>query len=142
VSFRFTHELFPVSERDQVYVLQQGGVPEANQFINLELKGLVDETLDFFDSPDCAIVARACFEQLFKVFITSLSPCFKDSAPPSAQSEPTFQHPLNKIAEVEERTSRLVNLLPAATRETRTILAGLPNIYVEVGLSFRQAISD
>jgi len=106
-------------------------MPPEDCTIDTTLKQLLDETEDFINSQDFAIVRSTCMDRLFKTFLDGIEPAFK--SPPKRPESPSNFHPRlqNSIEEIDERTTRLVNLLPQVTKESRLILEGMPNTYAE-----------
>ena len=143
----FSASLMPMTEQQELDVLKQGGVPAHDLHINAELRRILDETSDFLESRDFIVVQRSCLDHLFSTLLSSLDPMFREAVEPSSQSAPDdhFQHPqLARFTELAEKSARLVNLLPAVSREGHAILKGSPNEYVEVSFhpSIQSLLSD
>ena len=122
----FASSLLPPDVAAETLVLTQAG---STSSVSSQLRSLLDETADIFDSPDFTHVFQVVLDRLFETFTSTLEEqAFQD--PPLPQGD--FQHPLAKFEEMHEKTARLVDLLPASARESRSVMLDLPNRYLEV----------
>ena len=129
-AFSFASAIFPMRAQDVTETLEQSGLADTQ--IRPALRSLLDETRDFVESPDFAIVLRSCLDRLFAMLVSSLGHLFVDDAaslpPLPASASGLGQH---RFSEVQEKKVKLAAILPALARCSHTVFNGLPNEYAE-----------
>lgn len=126
----FASALFPSNLIDEQESLSECGLPPSivASGISPQLRGLLNETQDFLDSPDFSIVLRSCLDKTFELLSSSLGHLFVDM--PTVAS--------GRFEEVAERKVRLAAILPALARASHSILQDTPNEYADALASNRE----
>lgn len=116
----------PTSVEEEIETLTSGGITLESSNIPPQLRNLLDETTDIFESSDCALVQRTLLDSLFSQLLSALEQPFR------LQSRGAVRDQGSRFEDVTERTAKLASLLPTMTRQSHLILNGLPNEYFDV----------
>lgn len=125
----FSASLFPSTPSAEFQTLSSGGLPPSSYSAGLpaQLRELLNETQEFLDCSDGALVRKLCLDTLFGKLAGECEGAFSGGVGLEEGEGSRFE-------DVTERTVRLAGLLPSVARQSHLVLNGLPNTYVEVRL--------
>lgn len=123
--YSFEAVILPSTAPEEAETLKNSGLvtfEDDSASVGPELRQLLDETLDFIESPDFAVVLRSCLNRTFARLAQSLAHLFADASIPSSTT---------RFSEVTESKVRLAAILPALGRATHSVLMEMPNEYAD-----------
>lgn len=124
--YSFARSLLPSNADEEAETLQRSGLmmyEDDDAVVSPRLRILLDETRDYLDSPDAALVLRSCLDRAFALVSERLAHLFSDG--PAAPSNSRF-------TEIPDKKVRLAAILPALARISHSALNEVPNEYAEV----------
>lgn len=123
----FRDILLPESEANEAAMLRSAGAVPQNmsdeETITPQLRGVLDETKDYIDSPDFAMVFRTACNRVFELLLQNLGTSFG-----AAGGTDDLLHGARRA----DRSLLLAKLLPLVAQQAQVALHSSPNNFVDM----------
>ncbi|KDQ09203.1 hypothetical protein BOTBODRAFT_58844 [Botryobasidium botryosum FD-172 SS1] len=122
----FIHSMIPLTEAEEQLVLEQGGLPTHQAFVDPALRELLDETKSLLNSPEFYHVLKLCLDKATNILIDGLHRDLFDG-----DTSRGMKMGESGVVEIVEEKIRLASLLPGVARWSHLALNAMPNELID-----------